>query len=960
MRSLYHIAVPDSIYYRRPVKPRFVRPRIADLLVAILTAAVAAALYRTCVFSQFEPIRTDVVSTKLQSSGHVVSVALPDLSNVRGQTAELGVRLQNTLLVPRRIGVLRAGFPPEPIVLPPSGAISWDILLPSEVVRALDAEVGEGARTLEFTGDADGWAVTAVEIRNYHARVGDPLKLVVLAKGPGSHTPGTGFLSITLLVCVLAIVNALEPKPARTSLRLVVNGLAFSAFLLSLVCLLLPAFSAHRVLLSPFTFLLLAAGLFAPGVLHAGARWVAGTNVALAARYWKRHELTFERGAMVFGLSAIAIAQPVFEVVSNSPEFFAARGTTAATVLAAVVAICAGVPAVLLGIERAIRTVSPRAATAFYGLTLAVLSAAILMPIVQRSSRFAPPWDGLAAGLGAVAVALAARSRIVRQFLTALAPAALVVPVLFVFDPGVRQNFLPSESAAGVQTIDRTPPIVFVIFDELPLTSLLDAEGNIDAARFPNFAALAGDAFWFRNASTVASNTEHAVPAILSGRYPTSPNAVPTLRYYPVNLFTTLAQHYEIQASLRFQQLCPPRVCQADAGMAGDTVESLVSDLGLVWMHIVLPRTFAEGLPPVTEDWAEFGRPRQTRTGEGQYGRGGVFAEFVSAIDGRPARLHFIHSMVPHMPFEYVPSGRRYRRPENENQVFRRNRMFEGASAAYTDVLHQRHLAQAGFVDRLVGELVSRLREVGAYDKALVVITSDHGASYREGRSRRQPQEHRNLSDILSVPLFVRFPGQQRGEVVDRIVEAVDILPTILDVVGAHASLRFDGRSLVDGRAPARSTRTFVWRNRSNAELRTIGDLSAERAGSLGRRERRFTPGDPEALYAPPEARHLLGATVGRAPMHAAQDVRVSIRNERQFQAVNVARDPLPLYVSGVLSTSRSEPLTVAVAVNGVVAAVTRSYRERDTHMFATLIPETSLRNGDNAVTAVVVDTPSR
>ncbi len=944
------------------MKPRFVRPRIADLLVAILTAAVAAAVYRTCVFSQFEPIRADVVSTKLQSSGHLVSVALPDLSNVRGQTAELGVRLQNTLLVPRRIGVLRAGFPPEPIVLPPSGTISWDIVLPPEAVRALDMEVGERARTLEFTGDADGWAVTAVEIRNYHARVGDPLKLVVLANGPDSHAPGTGFLSITLLVCVLAIVNAFEPKPARTSLRLVGSGLVFSAFLLALICLLLPAVSAYRVLLSPSTFLLLTAVLFAPGVLHVGARWIAAIagNITLAARYWKRHELTFERGAMMFGLSAIAIAQPVFEVVSNSPEFFAARGTTAATAIAAVVVICAGVPAVLLGIERAIRMVSPRVATAFYGLTLAVLSAAILMPIVQRSGRVAPPWDGLAAGLGAVAVALAARSRVVRQFLTALAPAALVVPVLFVFDPGVRQNFLPSESAAGVQTIERTPPIVFVIFDELPLTSLLDVEGNIDTARFPNFAALASDAYWFRNASTVASNTEHAVPAILSGRYPTSPNAVPTLRYYPVNLFTTLAQHYEIQASLRFQHLCPPRACQDDAGMAGDTVESLVSDLGLVWLHIVLPRTFAEGLPPVTEDWAEFGQPRQTKTGEGQYGRGGVFAEFVSAIDARPARLHFIHSMLPHMPFEYVPSGRRYRRPENENQVFRRNRMFEGASAAYTDVLHQRHLAQAGFVDRLVGDLVSRLRQVGAYDKALVVITSDHGASYREGRSRRQPQEHRNLSDILSVPLLVRVPGQQRGEVVDRIVESVDILPTILDVIGANASLRFDGRSLVDGRAPARSSRTFVWRNRSNAELRTMDDLSAERAASLGRRERRFAPGDAAALYAPPEARHLLGTNVSRAPMHAPQDVQVTIRNERQFQAVNVARDPLPLYVSGVLSTSRSEPLTVAVAVNGIVAAVTHSYRERDTHMFATLIPETSLRNGDNAVTAVVVDTPTR
>ena len=32
----------------------------------------------------------------------------------------------------------------------------------------------------------------------------------------------------------------------------------------------------------------------------------------------------------------------------------------------------------------------------------------------------------------------------------------------------------------------------------------------------------------------------------------------------------------------------------------------------------------------------------------------------------------------------------------------------------------------------------------------------------------------------------MKLPGQRRGEVVDRIVETVDILPTILDVVGAN------------------------------------------------------------------------------------------------------------------------------------------------------------------------------
>ncbi len=80
---------------------------------------------------------------------------------------------------------------------------------------------------------------------------------------------------------------------------------------------------------------------------------------------------------------------------------------------------------------------------------------------------------------------------------------------------------------------------------------------------------------------------------------------------------------------------------------------------------------------------------------------------------------------------------------------------------------------------------MKKLRDAGAYDKTLVIITADHGASYREGRSRRTPQEGRNVSDILRVPLFVKLPDQRRGEAVERIVETVDILPTILDVLGA-------------------------------------------------------------------------------------------------------------------------------------------------------------------------------
>lgn len=81
-----------------------------------------------------------------------------------------------------------------------------------------------------------------------------------------------------------------------------------------------------------------------------------------------------------------------------------------------------------------------------------------------------------------------------------------------------------------------------------------------------------------------------------------------------------------------------------------------------------------------------------------------------------------------------------------------------------------------------------------------------------------------------------------------------------------------------------------------------------------------------------------------------------SLRNLTQLDAVKRGTDPLPLYVHGALSTSRSDPLTVAVVVNGIVAAVSQSYQERDGHMFGRLIPESSLRDGKNTVAAFVLE----
>ena len=75
-------------------------------------------------------------------------------------------------------------------------------------------------------------------------------------------------------------------------------------------------------------------------------------------------------------------------------------------------------------------------------------------------------------------------------------------------------------NSPGVR-INPEHPVVMLLLDEFPLTSLLDSKGQVDARLYPNFAKLAGQSTWYRNATAVSGLTQWAVPAMLSGRYPT-------------------------------------------------------------------------------------------------------------------------------------------------------------------------------------------------------------------------------------------------------------------------------------------------------------------------------------------------------------------------------------------------------------------------------------------------------
>lgn len=116
------------------------------------------------------------------------------------------------------------------------------------------------------------------------------------------------------------------------------------------------------------------------------------------------------------------------------------------------------------------------------------------------------------------------------------------------------------------------------------------------------------------------------------------------------------------------------------------------------------------------------------------------------------------------------------------------------------DELDQRQLQATYFgmiaeVDAQLGRLLAGLDDLGMTDDTIVVVTSDHG---------EQLGDHWLIEKLgffeqsYRIPLIVRWPGAtgRPGRVVESFTESVDVMPTLLDLVGAPPTDFCDGASL--------------------------------------------------------------------------------------------------------------------------------------------------------------------
>src|SRR5690606_31996617 len=113
-------------------------------------------------------------------------------------------------------------------------------------------------------------------------------------------------------------------------------------------------------------------------------------------------------------------------------------------------------------------------------------------------------------------------------------------------------------------------------------------------------------------------------------------------------------------------------------------------------------------------------------------------------------------------------------------------------------VTEQRHLLQAQYTDRVVGEVLDALEANDLYDDALVVLFADHGISFVPNTPSRALDDRNlaNLGELAYVPLLVKPPGQTEGTIDDTNVQSLDLLPTLADLLGIALPFEVEGAAV--------------------------------------------------------------------------------------------------------------------------------------------------------------------
>ncbi len=422
------------------------------------------------------------------------------------------------------------------------------------------------------------------------------------------------------------------------------------------------------------------------------------------------------------------------------------------------------------------------------------LLAVVLAAGLALSSREAPDGLGSAAAVGACGVAaLAALVSLLRRLAW---PSVLGASLALAITGWLGWRATPV--VPDTQAAPGRPSVLLVTIDTLR-ADRVGVYGH-EAARTPIMDGLAEEGTLFRTAVTQAIVTGPSHASILTGLIPGNHGVVANemrLRHDVPTLADTLRRHgYATGAfvggltvSQRSSGL-PARFAQYD-----DWFVSRAWFPREVDRSVSLARIFRRQLERLGVRILGYERPAADTVD--------LAREWLDR-NGETPFFTWVHMYDPHLPYhapeEYLLAPQRdYQGPAEGDWYLIPARRRTAIVDSPRNMQHMLDLydAEIAYSDDQLGRLVAAAREAAPDGNLVVVVTSDHGESMGEHRI----YWHRDLYDpTLLVPLIIVAPpsaGDLR-DTVDEQVRLIDLVPTVLELVGVESEEPLDGTSLLD------------------------------------------------------------------------------------------------------------------------------------------------------------------
>jgi arylsulfatase A-like enzyme len=667
--------------------------------------------------------------------------------------------------------------------------------------------------------------------------------------------------------------------------------------------------------------------------------------------------------AELAGLCGLAFVQPVLGPFGASPETFSAFGATRGTIVAFALVVALVPLLCVWAVAAASRVYGDAVRERFQTGVVALLAGLAASYLLGKTGL-----PGLVVAAGAVAAGVGvavARQRWgpARLFLRYLSPLPILVAGVFLFASPVAPLVMPApeRTASGTASSDR-PPIVLIVLDELPTLSLVDRNGDLDAALVPNLARFADTSTWYRNHTAISPTTGTSLPVMLTGEMPKDPTHIPTpnATEFPDNLLARMSDTYEVNGAEWSTSFCPDDLCPRPDELSGTAasflraagsrstspLRSLLDEGRSLWWSQTWP------LADDFDGGFSFGGTDEI---DDQRRRSLEFLDGIDEPSGDRPVFDYLHSALPHQPWNLLPTGQSYNGPETPHGEFLRGWPEGDFGKDLAAAARQQHLLQVQMADRLLGAVFERIREVGRWDDALVIVTADHGVSFQPGAPVRDAIPS-NEVDMAWAPLLVKLPGQSTGSIDDTAVNALDLLPTVLDVAGIEDDDDLPGRSLATGKPVDDGSRSFISTNETafdHVERKGVVTLDADglavlRSGGAREGYLQRDPGDALAVWRQGRHGDLLGRKVAdlgvcAEPGPAAQ--RTVPEDWDAYTAGSLPSDaPLPLWQSGTVATKFTTD--VAAVVDGTFAGWGVTIPEGDGSRFGLLVAEPLVPKG--------------